>query len=97
MSPASRGLVGAGAGACLITDAWEGIELFLAPGTEVLGARDGADVAEHLRALTPGRARAIGEAARIRVLAEHTYAQRAAILDALLRETAERLRAEGSR
>ena len=92
-SPATRVFEAAGAGACLITDAWEGIELFLQPGAEVLVARDGADVAEHLRALTPERAREIGEAARARVLAEHTYGQRAAILDALLRETAERPRA----
>ena len=53
----------AGAAACLITDAWEGIELFLEPDEEVLVARDGQDVAEHVRALTPERARAIGEAA----------------------------------
>lgn len=87
-SPATRVFEAAGAGACLITDAWEGIELFLEPDTEVLVARDGADVAEHLRQLTPTRARAIGDAARTRILAGHTYAQRAVILDALLRETA---------
>ncbi len=84
-SPATRVFEAAGAGACLITDAWEGIELFLAPGSEVLVARDGADVAAHLAALTPGRARAIGAAALRRVLAEHTYAQRAVIVDRLLR------------
>ncbi len=83
-SPATRVFEAAGAGACLITDAWEGIELFLEPDTEVLVARDGADVAEHLRRLTPERARAIGAAARARVLAHHTYAQRAVILDRLL-------------
>lgn len=85
-SPATRVFEAAGAGACLITDAWEGIELFLTPGEEVLVARDGQDVAEHLAALAPERARAIGEAARQRVLAEHTYARRAAEVDALLRE-----------
>jgi hypothetical protein len=52
-SPATRVFEAAGAGACLITDAWEGIELFLAPGEEVLVARDGQDVAEHLENLTP--------------------------------------------
>ena len=41
-SPATRVFEAAGAGACLITDAWEGIELFLRPGEEVLVARDGA-------------------------------------------------------
>ena len=85
-SPATRVFEAAGAGACLITDAWEGIELFLEPGLEVLVARDGQDVAEHLLALTPDRARAIGAAARARVLALHTYAQRAVIVDRLLRE-----------
>lgn len=86
-SPATRVFEAAGAGACLITDAWEGIELFLTPGTEVLVARDGADVAAHLNGLTLARARAIGEAARRRVLADHTYTQRALILDRLLRDT----------
>lgn len=87
-SPATRVFEAAGAGACLITDAWEGIELFLAPDEEVLVARDGQDVVEHLSSLTPDRARAIGEAARQRITAEHTYARRAAEADALLREMA---------
>ena len=72
-SPATRVFEAAGAAACLITDAWEGIEQFLTPDEEVLVARDGQDVAEHLAALTPERAQAIGQAALRRVLAEHTY------------------------
>jgi spore maturation protein CgeB len=87
-SPATRVFEAAGAGACLITDAWEGIELFLAPDREVLVARDGQDVAEHLLALTPERARAIGAAALARVRSGHTYARRAAEVDSLLRRTA---------
>jgi spore maturation protein CgeB len=75
-SPATRVFEAAGAAACLITDAWEGIELFLKPDEEVLVARDGHDVAELLSALTEDRARAIGEAALARVLTEHTYALR---------------------
>ena len=47
-SPATRVFEAAGAGACLITDDWEGIEDFLAPGEEALVARDGAAVAELL-------------------------------------------------
>src|SRR3712207_9475068 len=58
LSPATRVFEAAGAAACLITDAWEGIELFLQPDTEVLVARDGQDVAEQLGILTPERARA---------------------------------------
>jgi spore maturation protein CgeB len=83
-SPATRVFEAAGAGACLITDAWEGVELFLEPGREVLVARDGGEVVEHLRSLTPEKARTIGTAARARVLAEHTYAHRADRLNALL-------------
>ena len=45
-SPATRVFEAAGAGACLLTDAWVGLELFLAEGTEVLVARDGRDVAD---------------------------------------------------
>jgi spore maturation protein CgeB len=84
-SPATRVFEAAGAAACLITDAWEGIEHFLTPDEEVLVARDGQDVAEHLAALTPERAHAIGQAALARVTAEHTYALRAVEVDALFR------------
>lgn len=84
-SPATRVFEAAGAAACLITDAWDGIELFLKPGVEVLVARDGQDVAEHLRELTPERAHEIGAAALRRVLAEHSYAHRGEQVDALLR------------
>lgn len=87
-SPATRVFEAAGAGACLITDAWEGIELFLEPDEEVLVARDGADVVAHLDALTPERARAIGSAARRRILAGHTYARRAEEVDRLLADRA---------
>ena len=45
-SPATRVFEAAGAAACLITDAWEGIEQFLRPDAEVLVARDGQDVAD---------------------------------------------------
>lgn len=85
-SPATRVFEAAGAGACLITDAWEGIELFLAPGEEVLVARDGQDVADLLAALTPQRAERIGQQAQARVLSRHTYASRAAEVDGVLRE-----------
>jgi len=85
-SPATRVFEAAGAGACVITDSWEGIEHFLQPGQEILVARSGSEVAQILRSLTPDRAHAIGEAARKRVNAEHTYTHRAAQLEALLGE-----------
>ena len=83
-SPATRVFEAAGAGACLITDAWEGIEQFFRPGHEVLVARDGQDVADLLANLTPARARAIGDAALAHALHQHTYARRAVEVDALL-------------
>jgi spore maturation protein CgeB len=84
-SPPTRIFEAAGAGACLISDAWTGIELFLTPGSEVLVARDGADVVEILGRLTRDEARAIGQRALANVLAHHTYASRAKQVDQLLR------------
>ena len=77
-SPATRVFEAAGAGACILTDAFEGVEAFLEPDTEILVARSGEEVAAQLEALTPERAQAIGRAAHWRVLAEHTYLHRAA-------------------
>lgn len=91
-SPATRVFEAAGAAACLITDAWDGIEQFLTPGSEVLVARDGQDVATALAGLTPATARAIGSAARRRILAEHTYDRRARQVDEILTSQATRRR-----
>ena len=83
-SPATRVFEAAGAGACLITDAWEGIDVFFAPGREILVAHDGDDVARFVRDVSDTQAQAIGQAALSRVLAEHTYARRVAQLEAVL-------------
>jgi len=83
-SPPTRVFEAAGARACLITDAWVGIELFLEPGREVLVARGGAEVAELLRSISTADALRIGAAAHRRILEEHTYAHRAAQVDAVL-------------
>ena len=56
-------------------------------------ARDGQDVAAHMASLTPERACAIGAAARARIVAEHTYAQRAVEVDAILKAEAASKRA----
>jgi spore maturation protein CgeB len=83
-SPAPRLLEAASAGACLITDAWEGIGLFLEPGRECLAAQDGLEVAEAVLCLTDEGVRDLGQAARRRVLAEHTYAHRAVQVEQVL-------------
>ncbi len=83
-SPPTRVFEACGAGACLITDAWEGIEMFLTPGEEILLAGSGEEVAEIMAALTPAEAQRIAQNARRRVLAEHTYEHRAAEVSELL-------------
>lgn len=83
-SPPTRIFEAAGAGACIITDAWEGIEMFLEPGSEVLVAASGQELAEHVEALTPERAAGIGRKAFKRITAQHTYAHRAMELDSIL-------------
>jgi spore maturation protein CgeB len=76
-SPPTRIFEAAGAGACILTDAWTGIDSFLEPEKEILVARDCQDVIGLLQGLTPDRARRIGEAARRRILDQHTYIRRA--------------------
>lgn len=84
-SPATRVFEAAGAAACIITDYWEGIDLFLKPDEEILVARDGQDVGDILRALTPESAAEIGKRALAKVLDKHTYQDRAAAVDQLFR------------
>ena len=91
-SPATRVFEVAGAGACLMTDSWAGLELFLAPHEEVLVVRDGADVVEAVRGVSVAHAARIGAAGRRRVLGEHTYDRRAVELDRVLRDAVVRRR-----
>jgi spore maturation protein CgeB len=83
-SPPTRVFEAAGAGACLMTDHWEGIELFLEPDREVIVARSGTEVAERLGSLSQEQGRRLGLAAQRRIQAEHTYDHRAAQVEALL-------------
>jgi spore maturation protein CgeB len=89
-SPATRVFEAAAAGACLVTDAWEGVERFFEPDREILVARTGDEVVEHLRGLTTTRARGIGERAHARALAEHTYGRRVIELERVLASHAPR-------
>jgi spore maturation protein CgeB len=84
--PSGRLFEAAACGAAIVTDAWPGLESFFEPDREIIVARDTADV---LAALTePAEAlAAIGQAARRRLLDEHTAAHRARELAGVL-ETA---------
>ncbi|WP_018480108.1 CgeB family protein [Pontibacter roseus] len=83
-SPATRVFEAAGAGACIITDYWEGIDFFFEPGKEILVAKSGEEVAAILADLTEEKAKSIGEAAYKKVLDAHTYSHRAEQLEKLL-------------
>ncbi len=83
-SPATRMFEAAGAEACQITDAWEGIEDFFEPGHEVLVAHDGDDVVRLVQRVSEQEARRIGRAARSRALRDHTYERRADLVHRML-------------
>lgn len=79
-SPSVR-LFEAAACACpIISDEWPGLDALFAPRSEILIARRTYDVLTALD-LTPQQARRIGEAARRRILAEHTARHRAVQLE----------------
>ena len=83
--PSGRLFEAAACGVPLLSDRWEGLDAFLAPGAEILVAEGTADA---LAALDAGDAELdrIARAARERVLAEHSSARRAAELVRLLED-----------
>jgi spore maturation protein CgeB len=83
-SPPTRVFEAAGCGACVLTDAWHGVETFLEPDTEILVASSAEQIVQHLRATSTTRAARIGQAARRRVLRDHTYSGRAEQLERTL-------------
>ncbi len=76
-SPPTRVFEAAGAGACVITDAWAGIDQFFEPGREILVAESAEDIVSFLRETPRQAACEIGKAMRERALRDHTYSLRA--------------------
>jgi len=76
-SPPTRVFEAAGAGACLITDAWRGVDQFFVPGAEILVAASADEIVAFLRNLSPDDAARIGTGMRQRALKDHTYELRA--------------------
>ena len=83
-SPPTRVFEAAGAGACLITDTWAGIEQFFEPEREILPAASAPEIVDWLRNTDDQKARTIGNAMHARALRDHTYALRAREVDSLL-------------
>lgn len=85
-SPPTRVFEAAGAGACLVTDKWTGVEMFFDVGTEILVAASAEEIVSMLRSIDSAHAYAIGHKMRARAMREHTYALRARQVDAILTE-----------
>ena len=84
-SPPTRVFEAAGAGACLITDAWKGVEQFFEPSREILVAHGADEIVSYLREISPADAHRIGSAMRTRALRDHVYESRAKLVDNILR------------
>lgn len=80
-SPSVRLFEAAACGTPIVSDAWAGLDALFRPGREILIARSAADVLGWLDRLDDAQRRAIGAAARRRVLAEHTADHRAKTLE----------------
>lgn len=74
--PSGRLFEAAACGAAILSDTWEGLDLFLSPGKEILIANNTEDAMAALQMSAAGLAK-IGKAARERVLEQHTADVRA--------------------
>ena len=86
--PSGRLFEAAACGAPILSDWWEGLDEFLAPGREIIIVRTTDDVLAALERSDAELVR-IGAAARERVLARHTAERRAAELEMLLSQSEE--------
>jgi spore maturation protein CgeB len=83
-SPPTRVFEAAGAGACLISDQWLGIETFFKPGREILVASNAQEVVDYLRTISDAEAKQIGHNMHERALRSHTYQLRAKQFDEIV-------------
>jgi spore maturation protein CgeB len=88
-SPSVRLFEAAACGTPVITDPWPGLDTIFEPGSEILVARSSDDVVRYLRDTREDQRRAIGSAARRRLLKEHTAMHRAEELERYTREILE--------
>jgi spore maturation protein CgeB len=80
-SPSVRLFEAAACATPTVSDEWAGLESFFEPGREILVARSSDELLDLVRGLGEDERRRIGEAARARVLREHTAAHRAEALE----------------
>ena len=92
-SPSVRLFEAAACGVPILSDYWEGLEMFFALGTEIVVTRSPEETLCALRETPVAERQAIGAWARARVLAAHTAAHRAAELEEYLKEARETMTA----
>jgi spore maturation protein CgeB len=87
-APSVRLFEAAACGVPVITDAWDGLDEFFEPGREIVVAERPEDIEAALWGCADARRRAIGEAARRRVVRSHTADARARTLEEYVGEIA---------
>jgi spore maturation protein CgeB len=85
-SPSVRLFEAAACGVPIISDRWPGLATIFTPGREILVADRGAEVLGYLRDMPEAERLALAARARQHVLANHTAAHRAALLEAYVEE-----------
>jgi spore maturation protein CgeB len=83
-SPSVRLFEAAACGTPMISDYWEGLDLFFTPGEEILIADSSEESLYYLLETSESERRQIGARARERVLSEHTARHRAQELESYL-------------
>jgi spore maturation protein CgeB len=83
--PSGRLFEAAACGVPILSDEWEGLETFFAPGREILPVRSASDVEQAL-SLSNAELHRLGRAARERALEEHTAERRVAELELICEE-----------
>ncbi|HEY4424275.1 MAG TPA: glycosyltransferase [Pyrinomonadaceae bacterium] len=80
-SPSVRIFEAAACGTAIVSDMWPGLETFFDLEKEILTAASAEEVLTHLSLISEDDRRALGDRARLRVLASHTSEQRAIELE----------------
>jgi spore maturation protein CgeB len=80
--PSGRLFEAAACGVAILSDGWEGLDMFFTPGEEIVPVKSASDVVDVL-GLSDSELHHIGEAARQRALEQHTAARRIAELESI--------------
>ncbi len=92
-SPSVRLFEAAACGAAIVSDNWPGMELFFAPGKEILLPTGTDDVVHYLAGYDDAELKKIGNAARERILRHHTSERRAEEFEAAVENSRQNVNA----